>query len=655
MAFEQIENCKNAQLHLGDTIQDYGALVVIDNVTGAVIACSLNLEPVAGLDPAQVLGKPWMDLLSSEELHTLVAADNTLRRLNWQWTIGGRSFMAAGYSNASQTLVELVPGPDTDSFDINNRFGFLEQVAAITEAEEVAEYLMREVAAITGFERVLLYKFLPEWHGKVIAEQLQPGVQGFLHQHFPAGDIPENARRLYTINLQRYIADTESVEVGILSGQSGQELDMTHSQLRAVHPVHIEYLRNIRARSSFSVSILASGRLWGMIACHHHAPLVLRFRQRFLCEELTRIASLQISSLLSLGAERQRLGLRLVLAQVENLVKDSDEPTAVLAQQLGTVSRIFAADSVVLRVGKKRISVGPIARSGKLLVLKRWLEKQPLDRVWHRDSIPAELERYPALVNHASGMLFIPLGGERRLLLLRSEQSQNLVWAGRPPHASSDAAADLSPRTSFESWVEQTHGQARAWSTVEQEAAAQFGQNVGNYLDRLQLEKIALEDSLTGLANRRSYEQELQRLLALHDRRKVAFAVFMLDLDKFKDVNDSWGHAAGDALLVEVAQRLKSLLREDDTVARLGGDEFALIQCNIKGIPDVALVAERIVEELRRPYDLEEGCATIGVSVGVALYPEHGEAADVLLERADEALYAVKRAGRNAWRLWSGS
>lgn len=653
MQTEQIESCKTAQLHLGESIQDYGAFFLVNRDDGSITACSANLERLLGRRAAGVLGLHCCAVLDQATLQPLLAGDSAPRRLCMQWQLGGREFMVALSAEQHQILVELVPGKDSFSFDINDRIGFLDSVSHLNDATAVAEHLLDSIAAITGFCRVMLYKFLPEWHGKVIAERLHPGVRGYLNQHFPAGDIPENARRLYTINLQRYIMDAAGAVSPIVGPPRGQRLDLTSSQLRAVHPVHIQYLHNIGVRSSFSVSILAAGKLWGMIACHHEEVRALSFKQRFMCEELSRIASLRISALLAVEAERQRGRLHAALAQVEARIVDNAHPEHALRENLGTLCEIFAADSVLLKVGKQRSSHGPIARSGEVQVLRDWLAHQSMDAVWHRNVLPPELASHEALLRHASGMLLLPLGSEHQLLLLRNELSENIEWAGRPPHHDAPDR-ELTPRASFESWMEQTQGHALRWSAEEVDAAEHFSRSVAVQLDKMQLKRIALEDSLTGLSNRRHFEEELQSILDLHKKRPNHFAVFMLDLDKFKQVNDTLGHAAGDELLIQVAARLTGLLRSKDTVARLGGDEFALIQHNAASNEAVELVASRILQELRKPYELAAGHAEIGVSIGIALHPRDGNSMDDLLQKADKMLYAVKKAGRNAWRIWPG-
>lgn len=162
----------------------------------------------------------------------------------------------------------------------------------------------------------------------------------------------------------------------------------------------------------------------------------------------------------------------------------------------------------------------------------------------------------------------------------------------------------------------------------------------------------AHHDALTDLPNRVLYFDRLQAALSQARRYKRAFALLLVDLDRFKEVNDTLGHAAGDELLVEAARRLASCVRESDTVARLGGDEFAIILSEMTQEGEAEQVAQRAVELLREPYHLDAGTARISGCVGIALYPRHGQDSDQLQRNADIALYAAKEGGRDAWRVY---
>ena len=165
------------------------------------------------------------------------------------------------------------------------------------------------------------------------------------------------------------------------------------------------------------------------------------------------------------------------------------------------------------------------------------------------------------------------------------------------------------------------------------------------------LESLALNDPLTGLANRRLLADRMSMALVHARRNKSAMAVVYLDLDGFKQINDTLGHGVGDILLKMVAERLVATVREEDTVARLGGDEFILALWHVSGIDYAATVASRAIEAVSQPYDIEGNTVSITTSAGVSIYPDHGEDADTLMKSADLALYEAKAAGKNAYRI----
>jgi diguanylate cyclase (GGDEF)-like protein len=165
------------------------------------------------------------------------------------------------------------------------------------------------------------------------------------------------------------------------------------------------------------------------------------------------------------------------------------------------------------------------------------------------------------------------------------------------------------------------------------------------------LESLALKDPLTGLANRRLLAERMSMALVHARRNKSTMAVVYLDLDGFKQINNTLGHGAGDALLIMVAGRLVATVREEDTVARLGGDEFLMALWNVTGTDDAAKVALKVVEAVSQPYGIEGHTVRITTSAGIAIYPVHGEDADTLMKNADLALYEAKRAGKNTCRI----
>ena len=164
---------------------------------------------------------------------------------------------------------------------------------------------------------------------------------------------------------------------------------------------------------------------------------------------------------------------------------------------------------------------------------------------------------------------------------------------------------------------------------------------------------MAHHDPLTDLPNRMLFNDRLKTAVA-QVRRQGLMAVHYLDLDKFKPVNDNFGHQGGDELLVGVADRIKNAVRENDTVARLGGDEFAIVQTGINQRADAAVLANRVLTLFRKPFDLSGTNVSVGISIGIALGPEDGATSDDLLVKADNALYRSKTDGRNRFSFFGG-
>jgi two-component system, cell cycle response regulator len=165
------------------------------------------------------------------------------------------------------------------------------------------------------------------------------------------------------------------------------------------------------------------------------------------------------------------------------------------------------------------------------------------------------------------------------------------------------------------------------------------------------LESLALKDPLTGLANRRLLAERMSMGLAHARRNKSTMAVVYLDLDGFKQINNTLGHGSGDALLKMVAGRLVATAREEDTVARLGGDEFIIALWHLSGADDAVKVTLKVIEAVSQSYVIDGDTVSITTSAGIGIYPVHGEDADTLMKSADLALYEAKRAGKNAYRI----
>ena len=316
-----------APMHMPGAVQSYGVLLVADPRSRRVLFVSDNAAEMFGIAPADILDKSYLLLTDSERERKFVGerveADTILFPNPVRLTIKGRAYDAVFHAHAGAHQIEIEPVQDDDASYADMSLRATAELYDPPSVDELYQRAVRMVREVTGFDRVMLYRFDPRYNGQVIAESTRDGIGSFLGLYFPSSDIGARARDLYLRNFTRYIPDISGPShalSGIFPGgghaDSAHPVDMSHTNLRSVVPCHIAYLGNIGIRASMSFSINVDGRLWGLFACHHYAPRRVSYEQRVVCEQtammfIYRLA--QMSSTAARLAERQ-----LGLAALEN-------------------------------------------------------------------------------------------------------------------------------------------------------------------------------------------------------------------------------------------------------------------------------------------------------------------------------------------------
>ena len=244
-----------------------------------------------GVHPADLLNRPLSTLLSPDSAARTVeiaALPDPRPSAPVRLTVSGRAFDGIAHRHAGRLLLELEEPPEAGPGiepDRLVRFTLLNLRHGL-RLQEFCGTVAREVRALTGYDRVMVYRFDPEWNGEVFAEEKRADLEPFLGLRYPASDIPAQARRLYHLNLVRHIPNvtyTSAPLVPELDPATDRPLDLSHEVLRSVSPIHVEYLRNMGVAGTLTISLLKDGRLWGLVACHHYAPLFLPYRVRAAC------------------------------------------------------------------------------------------------------------------------------------------------------------------------------------------------------------------------------------------------------------------------------------------------------------------------------------------------------------------------------------
>ena len=299
-----LNNCDREPIHLLGAIQPIGFLLAVSD-SWQVERASDNLETFTGAAPRSVIGKRLDAVFQAEAIHTLrnrvsmlQGADGVERIFHCVLVEGREPFDVALHVSNGQIVIEGQPSSEP-SGDATNTVRSM--VARLDQTPDFPRFFnegVRLVRALTGFDRVMIYKFAPDGSGEVVAEACRSGIGSFKGMHYPATDIPAQARELYRRNLLRIIADidAEPVPVRPVLDQQGRPLDLSLSVLRSVSPIHIEYLRNMGVRASMSISIIVDDKLWGLFACHHYSPMTPTFERRSICELLAHMFSMRLDS-----------------------------------------------------------------------------------------------------------------------------------------------------------------------------------------------------------------------------------------------------------------------------------------------------------------------------------------------------------------------
>lgn len=491
-----LDNCAREPIHIPGSVQPRGVLLVVRDDGGVVLQASTNVETVLGRPVEAVLGAPLGDVLGvpaarvvleqlaavpdhrtrNPGLVEVATADGTVQ-LD---VVVHRPPPATLADPGPVFVVELEPadGPRPLTYgstyeSVRDAIADLNRAGELTELYDIAA---RHARRLLGFDRVMIYRFDAEYNGEVVAEAKRADLEPFLGLHYPASDIPAQARAMYEKSWIRLISDVDYTPVPVLPAAdplSGRPLDLTYATLRSVSPIHCEYLRNMGVRASMSISLLRDGRLWGMVACHHysgpHAPSYgVRAAAEFLGVALSARLVAQVEED-ALAESRRASG---VLARLVGASRDEEVRLAQALTRTDDLLALVPADGVVVSVGPDVLTLGEVPGDAACAQVAAWAssvgEVLATDRLADEPGAPD----VPGVAGAVA--LALPDGGT--VVWLRGEVVRTVDWGGDPHHkmiAVPDGdGVRLSPRQSFDLWREQVRGRSLPWDDRHVQNAA---------------------------------------------------------------------------------------------------------------------------------------------------------------------------------------
>lgn len=665
----RIECAREPVATLG-TVQGRGIVFGLSHAgsDATVLAVSDSCEQFWGLRPDEVIGRPLAELVGITAAHLdHPRLGDSPRGLSFgphrvRDHRGGEWMLTIGTIDGQSTATIEAPSGDEPDPDLVLRVATASaRISQAGDIDEMWHYGALKIRRWLGFDRTIVLRFHPDGHGEVIAESRSDDVDSYLGLHFPASDVPAQARRLYEVVRSTSISDVNELPSIVVprADPDGRPWDLTQSPLRGVSPHHLQFMRNMKTLASVTLNLSGERGLEYMIVSHSSTPRTASAHTRAQCEVFSELLFNRVS-LLARTAELTRLGaLSLKQRALVDGIGDAGSIADVLAGGAASDSSadsgadtgergvlgLIRADAAIISVRGERRVIGDIDEAEITAVsdtVRGWLGTLSQHGTLLTDRVS---DVHPRLAREApgiAGLLVSSIGSQGDFICwIRRPAPHTVRWLGSLEADNRDHS--LSPRRSFNTWNTEEADAAQPWVELEKVGAERLAREVEEKILRRvesELAQLALVDSLTGLPNRRLLLERLAASVA-REQRGHPFALLYLDLNDFKRVNDSFGHQAGDDLLVEFARRLTSSVRAGDTVARLGGDEFVVL-CDDVLPGEEQVVAERIRSVLAVPHRFTEtASAPIEAAIGITR-AHRGVTPAALLDRADQAMYAAK-------------
>ncbi|MFQ6591945.1 MULTISPECIES: ATP-binding protein [Pseudomonas] len=485
---ELLANCADEPIRFPGAIQPHGVLLTLSEPGLDIIQVSANVSSLFGHAPESLLGQPLHTLIGMDHAQAVqsIAEHNTFFDApTLHVTFNGEPF--EGLLHRHQNVLVLEFEPRLEHFKpraLNGRTSdlgkMLKRLQSAKTLQALYEISVAEIQAMTGYDRVLIYRFEEEGHGQVIAEASAPSMELFNGLFFPASDIPEQARELYRTNWLRIIPNAAYEPVPLvpkLRPDTGQPLDLSFATLRSVSPIHCQYMQNMGVLSSMSISLMKGDKLWGLISCGNREPLLVPNELRSACQTIGQVLSLQISAMEALELNRQREEKIDALATLDKAMKACDGNVFDgLAQQGQVLMDLTLSGGVAIIEDRQLHRFGNCPEPAQIRALHKWLQDSG-EAVFSSHNLVSVYPPAAAFQQVASGVLAmsLPKPVDNGVLWFRPEVIENVNWSGDPNKPldleSSDAGLRLRPRTSFEIWKVEMAGISTKWSHGDHFAA----------------------------------------------------------------------------------------------------------------------------------------------------------------------------------------
>ena len=477
-----LTNCDKEPIHIPGSIQPHGAMLVVDPRSGMISNFSANIEEYLDVGTRDLAGKDLEAALGAKLTHNIRNATAVVKtgqktaviaRADVGSTRQPVDILAHEFQGRLFLELETAASVNDTEIALHLTQSLVRRIDRETDIEPLAKSVARLIRATLGYDRVMIYRFLHNGAGRVIAEAKESQMVSFLGHHFPAGDIPAQARRLYIDNWIRVIGDSAYAPVPLMPAlkQGEAPIDLSFAHLRSVSPIHCEYLRNMGIAASMSISIVVDGELWGLVACHDESARVLSIPLRMSAELFGQYLSLQISAIEHRKARVASIATRKKLDAIISTINTADPIESTLRRKLNEFSSLIACDGAAVWTKGEWAAIGVVPERKDVESLMAVIAEKANRRIWDTQNLKALTPASGIFGERVAGVLVVPISpvADDYLCFFRSEEAHEMQWAGEPVknEIMTPTGMRLSPRGSFETWRDDVRNQSLPWTDAD--------------------------------------------------------------------------------------------------------------------------------------------------------------------------------------------
>ncbi|WP_228394752.1 ATP-binding protein [Chryseobacterium arthrosphaerae] len=470
--------CHEEPIHIPGSIQSFGYLIGIDAESQTITFFSRNIADIFKIERLdELFGREISDFPESfqsiidSEIYT--SLEQFTRRKNETYFdkifIDGKDYHFSVYRSDAYIFLEfeeVIINPDKR---ISNKY---DNFYIIDNEQELWDHLLETLSKVVNYDRMMIYKFMMDGSGKVIAEKKNEDMESFLGLHYPESDIPKQARQLYLKKRKRIFSNVYADTVPILSKKE-ENIDLTFSASRAMSPVHAQYLKNSGVASSFSVSIIIDDHLWGLVTCQNIKPKHIDLEDRVQAGIFTALAANAYSSFKSKSELNYRLELNEKLSQLKTKFLKHNHLSDSLIESKTELKNLPEADGLAIVSDESIVTAGTTPDSGSIDRIIKWALANTKDRIYVSRNFLKDHGKELNLSDDAAGIIiyFIERDKNEMLIWFRKEFDEHINWAGSPEKTVSVFSQNgeerqmVSPRTSFRIFTENIKGHSRRWNS----------------------------------------------------------------------------------------------------------------------------------------------------------------------------------------------